>query len=331
MTTTDQVPATPAPDQERLEPALFAILWPIVAVLVALGIAGLVGSLDHQPGGPGRPELTWAADQAIGADLDAAAVDLSGIVDDVEQLGLLGRGSLAALTARDFDTLDGAIAEGTVVVTAIRAEGAALRARLLALPLAEPDAELRIAAAAIDRYARLVAAVDATNGLAASWTRLAQGSATAARLTSLLDGHDAAIVSAIEAGVKGNWTTAFERIDAASVLLAEADALRIRLENTVDVATLNEWLRRNRDYDIALRELYVVSAESPTKVTPEIRAALAAEKAAREALPRNTANLGIILAEIARGGLNQAVIAIEEARAQLAAALATVGEQPAEE
>jgi hypothetical protein len=320
---------TRAADQVRLERVVVAVVWPIVVGLVALGIAGLVAWLDHPPGGADRPELTWARDEAVGAELDAAAVDLAVLADEVEQLGRLGRGSLAALTARDFDLLDLTIASGTVLVTGVRDEGTALRARLLALPLSEPDARLRLSGTTLDRYARLVAAVDATNGLAGSWARLVQGSLSAARLTALLDGHDKLIVSAIEAGVTGEWPTALRRIDAATALLVEADALRVELQNTVDVGTLNEWLRRNREYDVALRALYVVSAKSPTTVTPEMRAALAAEKAAREALPRDTANLGIILAEIARGGLNQAVIGIEEARARLAAALATVGE-PAE-
>lgn len=311
------------------ERVLFAVLWTIVVGLVALGIAGIVAWLDNPPGEGGRPELTWAGDAAVAGQLDAAVADILGIADDMERLGVLGRGSLAALTTRDFDLLDLTIASGTVAVTAIRDESAALRDKLLAMPLAEPDARLHNSAATLDRYARLVAAVDATNGVAGSWTRLVQGSLSAARLTALLDGHDELIVSAIEAGVTGGWTTALERIDAATALLVEADELRVELENTVDVGTLNEWLRRNREYDVALRALYVVSARTPTRVTPEIRAALAAEKAARDALPRDTANLGIILAEIARGGLNQAVIGIEEARAQLALALTTV-EEPTE-
>jgi hypothetical protein len=326
----DQMTTTQAADRERLERVLFTVFWPTVLILVALGIAGLVGWLDHLPGGPGRPELTWARDEAVRGQLDAAAADLSGIVDEVEQLGLLGRGSLAALTARDFDLLDRAIADGTVVVTGIRDEGTLLRAGLLALPLSEPDARLHLSAATLDRYARLVAAVDATNGLSGAWARLAQGGLSAGRLSALLEAHDKLIVSAIEAALKSEWTTALERIDSATALLVEADALRVRLQNTTDVATLNEWLRRNREYDVALRRLYVVSAKSPTKVTPEIRAALAAEKVAREALPRDTANLVIILAEIARGGLNQAVIGIEEARARLATALTTVEESTPE-
>jgi hypothetical protein len=56
-------------------------------------------------------------------------------------------------------------------------------------------------------------------------------------------------------------------------------------------------------------------------VTPDIRAAYDAEAAARERLPADTKGLVIILGEIARGGLNQAVIGIEEARSELDAAL----------
>ena len=94
--------------------------------------------------------------------------------------------------------------------------------------------------------------------------------------------------------------------------------LRDRLGNSVDVTELNEWLRRNRNYDVALRRLYVASAASPNRVTPELRAASNAEKAARAELPGDTSGLVIIMAEIGRGGLNQAVLAIEEARGSLA-------------
>lgn len=320
---------TQAADRERIEHLLVAVVWPIVVALVALGIAGLVTWLDHRPAGDGRPELTWARDQAVGMDLDAATAELSRIAAEVERLGLLGRGSLAALTARDFDLLDRTIASGTVLATDLRDLSSALRAKLLALPTSEPDTRLHLSPATLDRYARIVEALDTTNGLAGSWARLVQGSLGAGRLTALLEGHDGSIVAAIEAALKGDWSTALARIDSATALLVEAEALRDELQNTSDVSTLNEWLRRNREYDVALRALYVVSARSPTRVTPEIRAALAAEKAARDALPRSTANLGIILADVARGGLNQAVISIEEARARLADALATVGERSA--
>jgi stage V sporulation protein SpoVS len=70
----------------------------------------------------------------------------------------------------------------------------------------------------------------------------------------------------------------------------------------------------------------VASAATPGRVTQAIRAAIAAEKAARAQLPGDTSGLVIILAEIGRGGLNQAVIAIEEARGRLADSLAAEAE-----
>ena len=71
--------------------------------------------------------------------------------------------------------------------------------------------------------------------------------------------------------------------------------------------------------------MYEASAASPNRITPEIRAAIAAEQAAREQLPRTTNNLVIIMGDIARGGMNQAVIAIESARGRLAGALEALG------
>jgi hypothetical protein len=52
-----------------------------------------------------------------------------------------------------------------------------------------------------------------------------------------------------------------------------------------------------------------------------VRKAFAAEQAARRQLPSDTRALVVIMSDLARGGLNQAVIAIEEARGALAAAL----------
>jgi stage V sporulation protein SpoVS len=55
-----------------------------------------------------------------------------------------------------------------------------------------------------------------------------------------------------------------------------------------------------------------------------VRRALSAVEAARASLPPDTRALVVILADVARGGLNQAVIAIEEARGRLAEAAGTV-------
>ena len=74
---------------------------------------------------------------------------------------------------------------------------------------------------------------------------------------------------------------------------------------------------------------------SPARVTDAARSAAAREEAAKARLPKNTSALVVILDDIARGGLNQAVIAIEDARGRLldalsaASALAAPGASPA--
>jgi hypothetical protein len=301
----------------------FGLVALVLITTLALGSAGLITAIDHLPG-DARPELTWGADQAARPGLDAATRDLGSMSADVENLGRLGRGALAALAGSEWDVLDSTIDEGTELVRAIRDRGDAIQASLIALPGLGRNVELRLSRTTIERQQRLFTAVDATDGLATAWARLASGSISASELSTLLSRHDQLITSAIQVGVKGDTKVALARIDEATATLDEAAKLRDRLQNAVDVTELNEWLRRNRDYDVALRHLYVVSATA-TRVTPELRAAIAAEQDARKQLPADTSGLVIIMAEIGRGGLNQAVIGIEEARGKLDAAIGVLG------
>jgi hypothetical protein len=296
----------------------FGLVIVVVFVLLALGSAGLITAVDHLPAGAARPELTWAADEAIRPGLDAATKDLEAMTADIDRLGVLGRGALAALAASKWDVLDAAIDDGVVLVRAIRARSDGLRTRLLALPGLGRTAATRLSQASLDRQQRLFDALDATDGLATAWARLAAGGINAAQLSTLLTQHDLLITDAIDAGLKRRTQEALAKIDQATATLDEAAKLRDKLANSVDVSELNEWLRRNRNYDVAVRRLYVASAASPTRVSPELRAASDAEKAARAQLPGDTSGLVIIMAEIGRGGLNQAVLAIEEARGSLA-------------
>ena len=98
--------------------------------------------------------------------------------------------------------------------------------------------------------------------------------------------------------------------------------LRTQLASTVDVTVLDQWLDRNERYDKALRGLYVALTKVRGRVTNVVRDAIAAEKEARRSLPPDSRALVVIISEIGRGGMNGAVIAIEEAKAQLADALA---------
>ncbi len=299
--------------------------WIVGAALIALGSAGVVSGLDHQPGTPARPELTWAGDRAVRRDLAAATDELAAISRQVDAVGVQGRAARGALAAREFETLEQAVDDGRVLVGEVRDRSARLRGRLEAMEAFGPGAEIRLSAATRERHARLLAALATTNGLPEAWARLASGGLPAARVSSLLERHDELVASAIEVGREGEYETAIERVDEAAAVLEDAGRLRADLADTPDAAALDEWLRRNRDYDTALKGLYQASAESPRFMTDDLRGAIRREREAREArdqLPKDTGALVLSLADIAQGGLNQSIIGVEQARGDLAAALA---------
>jgi hypothetical protein len=311
----------------RVGRVLFIVVWLIVMVLVALGAAGLVANVDHLPGTPARAELTWAGDQQIKPELVAARADLQAIDLQLDRLGTLARASLAAAVSDQADTLDSAIADGTVLVTQIDSATTALTARLVAMPGLGPNPDLRLSQTNQDTVGLLIDALDSTRTLARDWAALTKNSGDATRLTGLLAQHDKSIVAAIDAAISRKWKLAIARIDDATDRLEEAGKIRDSLRARTDVATLTEWLRRNQAYDAALRRLYVVSAKSPTRITQQMRDALAAERRARAQLPKDTSGLVIIVSDVARAGLNQAVIAIEKARTDLADGLEAVDEE----
>jgi hypothetical protein len=168
----------------------------------------------------------------------------------------------------------------------------------------------------------MLSALEVTEGLDDAWVDLTTGSLAAARLSRLLADHDRIMGAAVLDGREGKYDTAIEKIDEAAAVLTEADTMRIQLANTVDVSTLIEWIRRNRNYEEALRALYLAVDESGGRQTATVREAIANERSARKELPPDARGLVVIMAEIGRGGLNGAVITIEEARGRLADALA---------
>ncbi len=213
---------------------------------------------------------------------------------------------------------------GSTQLDTIDAGVADLRAALAALPLGAAEAVVRYSPETIARYDRLVAALPATDGLRERWAALARGAAPALALSAHLTAHDAKAGEAVLAGSQGRYADAITGIDAAEAELTAASVIRDDLAERVDVGTLDQWIARNEAIDTALRRLYTRLESSNGRLTPGVTAALAAVDSARAALPPDTRALVLILGDIARGGLNQSVIAIEEARGRLAAAAGTV-------
>jgi hypothetical protein len=303
---------------------LARLLWAVLAVAIAFGSAGLVTSLDHEPGTPARAELTWRGDRAIEPALDAALAELRTIDDDLVELADVAKDAIRAMVARDPSTLAGAVDQGTTLIAGIDRSAAALRSDLVSLPGTGSHERLRLSDTVLERRAALAAAIDETTGLLELWARLEVGADQSSRLLGLLERHDLAVVAATEDGRSRRYNAALRDLDRADALMAEARALAVQLRNTTDVATLTEWLSRGEAYDRALRRLYAALRSSAGRVTNEVREAFAEEQAARERLPGTENPLVIIMNDIAQAGANDVAIGIESARGALEEAIREV-------
>lgn len=314
-----------------LQQVALAAGWLLIVAVIAFGGAGLVAATANQPGSVGRPELTAETDRPAAAVLGAVLTELTDLAADVERLGELGRGALTALVSSDFPTLDAAVADGEVLARSIDDRSGALRERLLLIPGSGPHEAILWSPDTRQRRDLALAAVTATGGLEASWSRLAAGSTVANRLTVLLVDHDTTAGEAAAQGRTKKYAAGLKTLEAATALLDQARALRDALANTVDVDTLTQWIDRNAEYDTALAALFRATIEAKGAITSKLKAAAIAERRAHDFLPANTSGLVIILAEIGRGGLNQAVIGIEETRARLQIAVDRMTARPSAE
>jgi hypothetical protein len=303
------------------------LAWLVAAIFIALGSAGIVGALDHLPTTGARPELTYAADREIAPGLDAATGDLRTLSDQVDALAGQGRDALTALVARDTPGLQVAISAGEAQISAIGASARALRERLAALPVLDAGAAARFGPTSLARYATLEAALPAVETLDDDWARLAAGSVPAIELTVHLAAHDRIAGQAVQQGAAGKYVAAIRTLEGAAAELASARKVRDQLATRIDTSTLDTWIDRNATYDTAVGNLWAAVLASPTEVTAAVRAAAERELAARAQLPGDSRALVVILGDVARGGLNQAVIAIEEARGRLLDALAAAAAQ----
>jgi hypothetical protein len=317
-----------APDLARA--ALVRATWVVLAVVIALGAAGIVAAMDHSPGTPSRAELTWAGDREVIAALAAGAEQLEALEQEVAALGLAARLALAQVIARDLDGVQSTIAAGTARLASVEATAAALRAAAGAVPLGAEDDPLRISSGVRERHGYLLDATGLADDLDAQWEAFTRRALDAVQLAGLLLAHDEHTAAAASEGVAGRYAAALAALDAADATIVRARALRDQLENTTDVADLDEWLDRNADYDAALRTLYTTLDATGGSFSRDVRDAILAEQAARERLPEDTRGLVVIMAEVAEGGLNQVVTAIDDVREELAIAVSLQLEAPAE-
>ncbi len=302
---------------------LAAAIWLAVALVVAVGVAGVAATMNHAPGTPARAELTYDGDREIAPALDAATTDLQALSDRVDDLGAAARDALTQVAAGDTDALQGTIAKGTLLLDAIDAANANLRSSVGAIPHSGSDWALDVSAGMRHRYEELDRTTAITSTLEADWAAFTGRALDAATMTQLLALHDTQTGNAAREGTAGRYQAALDALDTSDATIARSRALRDSLAKTSDVTTLTSWIDRNADYDAALRDLYQALIESKGRVTPAVTKAFDAERTARSQLPADTRPLVVIMSDISQGGLNQAVISIEQARGALNEALDT--------
>jgi hypothetical protein len=307
--------------QESIRRIALGIAWVLVAAVIALGAAGVVAAMTHPPGTTARPELTWAGDRAATPALDAATIELQALSNRVDTLASTARTSLTQVVGGDLEGLGATLARGDAEVTAATEQAVRLDAALDAIPGVVGDTPLGVSDAVVRRYDALAVTRDVTAGLQADWAAFTGRAINAAKLTGLLARHDAETAAAAKEGSAGHYKKALSLLDKPDATIAQTQTLRDDLASTTDVSTLSEWVDRNATYDAALRDLYRALLDSKGRVTSAVRKAFAFEQAARVQLPTDTRALVVIMGDLAQGGLNQAVISIEQARGALSAAI----------
>lgn len=300
--------------------AVNVLFWIILAAAVALGAAGLTGQLTHPPGGATRAELTYPGDHLIGVRLDDATARLKEVAANVDTMAAAAKAALGAISVADATALKSNLERGNGAAVLIASAALDLRSSLAGLPGDGPDAAIQFSNATLVRRAQILASIDAAVSLAEQWQTVTARSVDAARVVSLLQQHDTTILAATALGRAGTYHDAIAQIDLARITLEDVGALAGTLVGSSDLTVLDEWVQRNQKYDTTLRDLYNALIISKGRNTLIVEAAYRDEKIARQLLP-NAGAIVVIVAEIARGGLNQAVLAIDDARRRIDAAL----------
>lgn len=298
------------------------IAWTMLAIAVSLGSAGIASRLSHPPGGPARAELTWSADSALGVRLDAATASLKDIAANVDRMNDASKAALASVANVDPTELKTNLEKGNGAAVLISQATLALRTSLAGLPGDGPGAATTFSNPVLVRRAQILAAMDAALSLAQSWNSVTARSLDAARAAGLLNSHNQTIADATALGRAAKYKDAVAKIETAKITLQDITSLRDEIVTGGDVTVLDDWIQINQAFDDALEALYVALDAAHGRNTLNVQDAYRNEQNAFNNLPKDNRAIVVIVAQIAQGGLNQAVIAINDAQGRIEAALA---------
>ncbi len=305
--------------------ALLGVVWVFGLGLLATSAAGLLGVTWHAPGSPARAELTYPGDSALDPPLDAATQQLKVIAADVATLATEAKTALAEVASTDPTRLREALERGALAATRISTATTGLGRSLAGLPGDGPAALIEYSNATLVRRAAVLAAMDAAASLATQWQQVSGRAVDAAGLTSLIALHDTTVLDAAAKGRGNKFKDAVTILDDAILTIEEIHTLRVRLIAGTEPTVLDEWIERNANYDRALQRVYAALVKSKGVVTVEVQSARREEQVAFAQLPPDRRTIIVIVAEVARGGLTQAVLAIDDTSGRLDEALAEAG------
>jgi hypothetical protein len=306
---------TSAPAFATTLPGRFAAIG--FAFILAMGGAGLVATLSHPPGSAARAELTWAADAPVNARLDLAVQHLTEISGDVDRLASDAKNALATIAVGDATQLQAILDDGKTTIGTIGVAVTAVRLDLGSLPGGEPDAALRFSNATLVRRGAVFAALDATDDLATRWNAISQEVLSAAAITLTIREHDRLVAAAADQGRAAAYDQAIALLGEAESQIAYARELRSELFTSSDRNVLDDWMDLHQAHDDTLVALYRSLIASKGIVNGAVQTAYRIEKLARDALPNDAQAIVVIVADLAKNGLDQAVVAIDAARGQL--------------
>jgi hypothetical protein len=295
--------------------------WTIVFTTFAVGAAGLIGESFHPAGSLARAELTYSGDAALAARLDAATTQLQAISANVDELAADAKSALEEVASTDPTRLRDALARGGQAATAIATQTRDLKESLADLPGDGPDAVLQFSNATLVRRASIIAALDAATSLASLWQTVTGGAANAAHLINLIDTHDQTVLAAAAEGRDHHYKTGATILGTALETIGQVQQLRATMIAGTGDTVLDEWISRTSNYDRALQALYLALVKSHGVVTLDVQAKRRDERAAFSQLPPDRRTIIVIVSEVARGGLTEAILAIDEAHARIDDAL----------
>ena len=313
--------SAPSRTPQRLGRLLRGIFWGFVYIAFAVGGAGLVGESFHAPGSPARAELTYSGDAALGAQLDAVTAKLRMVSSQVNELSADAKTALEEVANTDPTKLQAALADGGQTATLIANTTRDLKEQLAGLPGDGPDATFTYSNAVLVRRAAVISAIEASSGLAGLWQSVSSGAVNAGHLINLIDMHDQTVLQAAAKGRAQDYRDGAAILNGALATIAEVQQLRVKLIADAGDTVLDEWISRTSNYDKALQALYQALDASHGVVNLTVQQARRNEQNAFTQLPPDRRTIIVIVSEVARGGLTQAIVAIDDASGRIDDAL----------